>query len=685
MTAASHRNQNPDTSADRPDRVRLDRYRPDIDGLRAIAILSVIAFHARLGFAPGGFTGVDIFFVISGYLIGRHILHEMEARTFRFATFYARRAKRILPAFYAVLSATLVLGAILFSPVEFRALCKDAAAATVSLSNVAFWRHANYFATSSDLNPVLMTWSLGVEEQFYLVVPVLMLLISRLKRSLMLPTVLCFAAASFAVAVWQVKIAPVAAFYLLPSRAWELAAGVAIAIAEIEFPRAAEAQRRAAPWLNLCGLALVLAPSALLTRDTPFPGAAALPSVLGAAMLLAASSSWISRKVLGHPALAFIGRISYSWYLIHWPLLALARVCRFDPLPRSEALALVAVSFALAVASYRWIEQPFRRSTRPPAAILLRYAAATAVLLAAGFAGLHGNLRPVGEDPGIQAVDTAAESLKQDKCLIWAQNPIVPSECEPPAGPRGKLVLWGDSHAAMLSEVMAEIAAKNGLSVSRRTMAICPPLLGIGRRDRQKPSTESACAAFNAATLAAIQRDPQVKVVALASYWENAFGLPTDDGRLFAQPATRSAQSLSPEDFEAALQKTVAALTAAGKQVVLFNDGPVFQVLPVARMRASMIPLRLALTRLSLGVAPVDPGADFASSFKDPLLAVRQAVADAGRSTPVQYYDLAAALCDTRGYCRYRIGNDLLMDDADHLSPSGAEISTRALRLQAAP
>jgi peptidoglycan/LPS O-acetylase OafA/YrhL len=439
-------NSYPSGSLDRPS--SSDRaYRPDIDGLRALAILSVVLCHANVPGITGGFTGVDIFFVISGYLIGGHIYAELRAGCFSYLSFYRRRAKRILPAYFAVLAFILLVALVLLSPLEAAQTARSAFAATLSASNVLFWATANYFAAKTELNPVLMTWSLGVEEQFYAVIPLLMVLLARIRRNWLLPAVLATCALSFVFAWSLLGRYPMMVFYTLPARAWELGAGVALAAAElnrkrrplprpgaptqepshpsrkdkdaarVERPSHSTTRRGAlAELASLGGLAMMLAPVFLLTPATPFPGPAALPSVLGTAMLIAVPASWINRRLLSLRPLVFIGKVSYSWYLWHWPLLALVRIL-YDGTPTVAAsLLTVAAALAVAALSYYWIEQPFRRSTRPPIPLLVRYAAVSLVLLAAWATIWLGHGLP-WRFPALAKMEAAGQTLKADPCL----------------------------------------------------------------------------------------------------------------------------------------------------------------------------------------------------------------------------------------------------------------------------
>jgi peptidoglycan/LPS O-acetylase OafA/YrhL len=252
-------------------------YRPDIDGLRAIAILSVVLYHAGVPYVSGGFTGVDIFFVISGYLIGGHIYSELRGGTFSFARFYQRRAKRILPAFYAVLAFTILASLLMLSPLENHFFALSAFSATLSVSNIFFMRYLEgYFRVRAGFHPLLMTWSLGVEEQFYAVIPLLMLLLARIRRSLLLPAILATCILSFLLAWHEVGIDPTSAFYLLPSRAWELGIGVLLAVTQ-QTRKQLSLPAPLTHLLSLMGIVLMLAPILALNADSLFPGPAALP------------------------------------------------------------------------------------------------------------------------------------------------------------------------------------------------------------------------------------------------------------------------------------------------------------------------------------------------------------------------------------------------------------------------
>ena len=262
---------------------------------------------------------------------------------------------------------------LLLSPFEMWEFGKSAFAATLSASNIYFWRNVSYFQTKSELNPLLMTWSLGVEEQFYAVIPLLMVLVARFRRSWLLAAILTVSVLSFLLATYELRSQPVFVFYMLPTRAWELGVGIALAVAELR-PERLHKSALQANYLSLIGIVLMLVPIVMLKANTPFPGMAALPTVLGTALVIAAPFSWNNRRLLSVPPLVFIGKISYSWYLWHWPMFAFLRIISGGKLqPTAVALAIVA-SLGTAILSYFLIEQPFRKSNQAPAPLLLRYA-----------------------------------------------------------------------------------------------------------------------------------------------------------------------------------------------------------------------------------------------------------------------------------------------------------------------
>jgi peptidoglycan/LPS O-acetylase OafA/YrhL len=709
-------NSYPSGSLDRPS--SSDRaYRPDIDGLRALAILSVVLCHANVPGITGGFTGVDIFFVISGYLIGGHIYAELRAGCFSYLSFYRRRAKRILPAYFAVLAFILLVALVLLSPLEAAQTARSAFAATLSASNVLFWATANYFAAKTELNPVLMTWSLGVEEQFYAVIPLLMVLLARIRRNWLLPAVLATCALSFVFAWSLLGRYPMMVFYTLPARAWELGAGVALAAAElnrkrrplprpgaptqepshpsrkdkdaarVERPSHSTTRRGAlAELASLGGLAMMLAPVFLLTPATPFPGPAALPSVLGTAMLIAVPASWINRRLLSLRPLVFIGKVSYSWYLWHWPLLALVRIL-YDGTPTVAAsLLTVAAALAVAALSYYWIEQPFRRSTRPPIPLLVRYAAVSLVLLAAWATIWLGHGLP-WRFPALAKMEAAGQTLKADPCLAGeTDQPNLTLACYDASAARPSVALWGDSHAAALAPALRSAANAQGYGFVELEKNSCTPLTGATHYIPRLPLLAAACLRFNCTTLGLLEDDRRIRVVILAAAWAAPLYRTWMDGWLSADVA-REPQVPSPEAtrrlYLESLTTSIRALEDAGKQVIVLEDTPNFDFDPMLKVRTARIPARRALARW-LGIQG-DPDPGIALPADDASIAASVSVLEeaAAHLLGVALFDPKPTLCRSSTECAYRDGESLLFIDSSHLSPDGARRALRDLQLPA--
>ncbi|MEZ5536017.1 MAG: acyltransferase [Thiolinea sp.] len=335
------------------------QYRKEIDGLRAFAVIPVILYHAGISGFSGGFVGVDIFFVISGYLITSIIIGELETGKFTIAGFYERRARRILPALFFVMLAALPFAWWLLLPHELTGFGRSMLAVTVFASNILFWQESDYFATDSELIPLLHTWSLAVEEQYYVIFPVLLMLCWKFGLRRVTVIIASIAIISLGLAEWGWRHDASANFYLLPSRAWELMAGAgcALYLGHNARPGGAPAQ-----WLSLTGLVLLILSVFWLDDSVPFPSLYAIPPVLGTALviLFAHPGTWAG-KLLSLPVFVGIGLISYSAYLWHQPMFAFARLYYADEPALFIILGLATLAFVLAAFSWRFIEPPFRQ------------------------------------------------------------------------------------------------------------------------------------------------------------------------------------------------------------------------------------------------------------------------------------------------------------------------------------
>ncbi|MBP9143352.1 MAG: acyltransferase [Thermoanaerobaculia bacterium] len=335
-----------------------EAYRPEVDGLRAVAVLVVLLFHAGVPGFRGGFVGVDIFFVISGYLITRLILGELDAGRFTFARFYGRRARRLFPAMFATLAATFVAGVFVLSPLHLEELSLSLVHTLFSISNVLFWQLSGYFDIGSEMKPLLHTWSLGVEEQFYLVWPVSVFLAFRFRRRRgVLALVVAVGLASLVAAEIAAGRAPDAAFFLTPFRMCELALGGLCLW--LESTTTIRSWRR--ELLTLLGLALIAYATHAYGAGHRFPGLAAMVPCGGAALVIVGGRGRVAGALLANRLAVGIGLISYSLYLVHWPLFVLVRYGRASDSTSLEKATLIAAAIGLATAMYFLVEQPFRR------------------------------------------------------------------------------------------------------------------------------------------------------------------------------------------------------------------------------------------------------------------------------------------------------------------------------------
>jgi peptidoglycan/LPS O-acetylase OafA/YrhL len=419
-------------------------YRPDIDGLRALAVLAVVGFHLFPHAVPGGFAGVDVFFVISGYLITRIIVEATDAGTFSYLKFYAHRSRRIFPALVLVLVTTVALASLVLPPEEVERVGRHVVAGALFSSNFALWHETGYFDAASSTKPLLHLWSLGIEEQFYLLWPAMMLLMSRARRH-RLASVIAIGIASFAVNVLTVGPNPTAAFYSPASRAWELMIGAAVGLASLDarWGRAPQPWREAA---SICGMGLIVAAIARFDAHLPFPGWYALVPTLGAALTISAGrDSWINRRVLAHKGAVGIGLISYPLYLWHWPLLVLLRRVTDDHGPAGAATltgatVVVLLSFLAAYATYRFVELPLRRP--PLARVAKRASLALAGAAVFGVVAVAWPVSNYGDDPDTLVAREAHRDWHSPK-----SNDAVYFATKGPGGP--VVVFLGDSHMEM--------------------------------------------------------------------------------------------------------------------------------------------------------------------------------------------------------------------------------------------
>lgn len=455
-------------------------YRPEVDGLRALAVLPVILFHAGFSLFSGGFVGVDVFFVISGYLITSIILTELNSGTFSLVHFWERRARRILPALYLVLLVSLPMAWYWLSPQDLLNYADSLLAVALFCSNIWFWLSSGYFDAAAEFKPLLHTWSLAVEEQFYLCFPLLMLLLWRNCRSL-LPVLLTLALmVSLVLAEWGAQHRPAFTFYMLPTRAWELLAGALVAWWLHQHPRQFPAL--VTQLASLLGLLLLIAGCVLIDKTTLFPGFSALLPVGGTVLLLLfADQSTLTGRLLSHKVLTSVGLISYSAYLWHQPLFAFARHHTLDKPSIVLMTGLSLLTLVLAWLSWKFVEAPFRQKQRFSRKQIFGFAGIGSLffivvavlgqqqLIVARWQQQHPDL--INIDPAV-----AAEPFRTCPDIKLHGT----ASCKVFGHGSRRVVLWGDSHAGVLAANFPGLADTEFFVIAHGG---CPPVIGVRRFD----------------------------------------------------------------------------------------------------------------------------------------------------------------------------------------------------------
>jgi peptidoglycan/LPS O-acetylase OafA/YrhL len=621
-------------------------YRADIDGLRGAAVLFVVAYHAFPELLPGGFTGVDIFFVISGYLITGLIREEQAQGRFSFAQFYARRVRRLFPALFVVLAATLFAGWLLLFPPEFEALGRHAGAAVVFIINFVLNSEVGYFDTESASKPLLHLWSLSIEEQFYLAYPLLLIAMARLKIPLIGAAAL--AAASFALCLFIMRVAPDAAFYLPHARAFEFLAGALVSFVE----RAPRFPARVRSALALLGGAVILFALTIRREDGGFPAPAAIIPVAGAALVIfAGPGAWFNRVILAAKPLVAVGLISYPLYLWHWPLLSLASIEIGETITWALRLTLVAVSVALAAATYWWIERPIRTG----APTLKRSFAISAPLAAAGIVGLAASaalLKPVRDVPP-DAVAYDMESSSTPECQRDVGRKLF--YCLSDQGARS-VALIGDSHARAIYEILKTSANEKGRGLIFLGHPGCPPFLDVVRDNQQR-----RCPIDMKWIVDFLNAHPEIIDVYIEARYAAAFsGInlgARPDPKFYRLELVGSSHVTDREDiFVEGLKRMLVALKAGGKRVTILLDYPELDFEP----RTCFGWRRGA----ACGMAAEDVAARQAPYTR----AVRRLAAEIG---DISIFDLKSLLC-TASRCAAELGGQPLYRSTSHISEIGA-------------
>ncbi|WP_417494737.1 acyltransferase family protein [Maricaulis sp.] len=632
-------------------------YRPDIDGLRAIAVMAVVLFHIDKHWVPGGFIGVDIFFVISGFLITGNITSDIAKGSFSIAGFYQRRIKRIVPALVALLFVTLLVGQAIMLPADFKDLTLSSVFSALSLANFYFLFSVDtgYFADDSTTIPLLHLWTLGVEEQFYLLWPlVLAAWGSRRYGRFILIALGIVAAASFVLAQMVAPAAPMTAYYMLPMRAGQLLAGAICLLVVRHRYRDVQLPRLLREVLALVSLALIAGSLVFIHEGDTFPGFLAIPVTLGSVGLIYTGSvggSLVNQALSFRPAV-WIGLISYSLYLWHWPVLAFTRYLAGD-LDLQLKLICFVVMVAASILSYRLVEQPLRRTKAPLSRIFTVYFAVPTALLAAITAAVFATggfgLWRINSTYVAQVEQMFAESGRSTDIgyvcqrFMLRDTMLTDPACRINATEEPPVLMWGDSNSGHYVGTVREIADEAGFGFRNVSISSCPPLLANPGRFAAARFSDSCEASVD------MVREilPNYDHVILAANWENHL--------------SRNGQA-----FLSALGETIETLTEDGTAVLVIGRIPqLAQTDPTCPIKALHFPFLRCANR-----SAVDRG------VADEVNAVIRMTAE---SLGASYVDFNDYLCDG-ATCQGVIDGQFSYYDRDHLSWRGSERLGEALR-----
>ena len=597
------------------------KYRPDIDCLRAFSVLAVVCFHFDISPIRSGYVGVDVFFVISGYLITGIIYAESKAGRFSFRDFYARRARRILPALLVTILGTIGFAYLALPPGQYVDLANQSLAAIGFSSNIWFWSQQNYFGGTALTKPLLQTWSLAVEEQFYILFPLALGLALR-RSARLVHWIAGVGLISFLFCIYQSATYPAAAFYLLPSRVWEFCLGAVLAIGAVP-----DVPHRHKLWVAALGWCALAASANVFGTGAPYPSFRAALPCLGAALVIWSHVDLTPNRFM-RPIL-FIGLISYSLYLWHWPVAVFSYELLGSSQPAHVKALLLLVCLLLAVASYLWVETPFRRPRNGAMAMIA--AAGTAVVLACipiqlTFGAPSRFSQEEAAVGRFSAYDHAA-LYDEGRCFVQRDDVLNRDACIAPVAGKRNVLVWGDSYAAHLVHGVRQAAG--AAVVMQATRAGCGAI-GDARADE-------GCRAFNRDVLDAIM-SARPDVVLLSANWL--------DGTYTHAVATE-------------LPPLVAKLRSAGIAVVVVGPTPELDG-PLPSLFVSWSRLKTLLPPLSERVVPQ-------LWDIDARLQAISTSSGAGYVSPLQ------AMCPHRA-CELFVDGTPIMWDAGHLTAEGSAL-----------
>ncbi|MDN3555277.1 acyltransferase family protein [Halomonas maura] len=652
------------------------KYRPEVDGLRAVAVIPVILFHAGFEWVSGGYVGVDVFFVVSGYLITSIIYGEILKGSFSIVHFYERRARRILPALFFVTLICLIVAWFWMLPEEFESLSESLIAVNLFVSNIYFWQALDYFAGPAEMQPFLHTWSLAVEEQFYLFFPLFMLIVARFRYGMMLSIIALGLLASLSLAQYGANHHSTANFYLLPTRAWELLAGCLIAIYmhDHRIARSSLVSRLG----GSIGLVMILYAAITFDKTTPFPSLWTLIPVSGASLvILFANGNDVAGRLLSWKPVVGVGLISYSAYLWHQPVFVFAKERSLGPVSDGLLLWLSVLSILLAWFSWRFVEQPFRNRRNFTRAQIFKTALATSCLMIGiGTYGLQAQGIPwrFGEDVERIVNVRMTNSQVPEECNATEGRFLrIDETCEYNENGEKVVAIWGDSHATPLVRPVANRVETLGMRVKMLVYTNCLPIAGITRFD------EPDCGKFNDQVMDYLLGNDDVELVIMmgrfplqieGEVFDNGEG-GIEDGRIIkAIPAEQ--ESVAYRDDERIdivgqrLVSTIDRLVDDGKRVVLFY--------PVPEVGWD-VPYLLAKERI-YGIERQAPLSTNFARYKERVASSYRQLSRVEDHLNILKMEPSALLCDTYlpGRCATHFYEHIFYYDDNHLSVLGSSM-----------
>ena len=659
------------------------QYRPDIDGLRAVAVVSVLFYHLDFSVFSGGFTGVDIFFVISGYLITSIIVKELAAKRFSFAVFYERRIRRILPAYFFLLVFTTLGGYLIYAPETMNQYGRAMRYSLVFISNLLFAREVDYFDKSFNDSPLLHTWTLSVEEQYYLIWPLILLLAGRyLFHRNFKSFFILLITGSLAISEILTFILPKLSFYMIYSRAWEFGAGAFIALPAIPVLQS----KKIVEIMSAIGFGAILVSIFLLHDTLRFPGLTATFSVIGTALIIYSGKHHhrcFIHRMLSIQPLLFIGLISYSLYLWHWPIITFTKYYLRRDLHLNEVFLIILVSLFVAYVSYRFVETPFRKKRRAAEnnqkssgkkifiitslIIFCFLQVAKAIERTGGFPSRF---------PEINQADLYFGNPLRKDCHL-SQSETLPKnkeKCSRNYGRKNALI-WGDSHANHYSMALDKWARENKVNLRQSTKSACVPLYGdfdiYLLKDRRYEKYES-CREFNENIFQLIDKD-SIDIVIIGGRWSGY--LPDSLTREEEKPGLylldHRSNSPSPANTETIFRqnfsKMVAKLREKNVQVILLGQVPVFTQNPIECYFTNITPMKKFLSQPSARENSCEMTRDEINRqvSKSHTFLSRLAEQDG-----VSFFNPLDEICDESS-CRALQNGKIIYRDTQHLNSAG--------------